>query len=72
MSILVWLIWELAVMMYPERFSEITNEALRCSNCTDKLCTQYCQKLRTPNNPDMQSIERLEEKIGETIENIKK
>ncbi len=72
MSILVWLIWELAVMMYPERFSEITNEALRCSNCTDKLCTQYCQKLRTPNNPNMQPIERLEEKIGETIENIKK
>ena len=72
MSILVWLIWELAVMMYPERFSEITNEALRCSNCTDKLCTQYCQKLRTPNNPDVQPIERLEQKIGGTIDNLKK
>lgn len=46
MAIAVWLIWELCVMMYPERFWEITNEALRCSECTDKLCTQYCRKLR--------------------------
>ena len=46
LAILAWLIWELCVMMYPERFWEITNVALRCSECTDKLCTQYCQKLR--------------------------
>ena len=46
MSILAWLVWELCVMMYPERFSEITNAALKCSECTDKLCTQYCQKCR--------------------------
>ena len=46
MSIVVWLVWELCVMMYPERFWEQTNAALRCSECTDKLCTQYCQKLR--------------------------
>lgn len=42
----VWVVWELCVMMYPERFWEKTNEALRCSECTDKLCTQYCRKLR--------------------------
>ncbi len=42
----VWVVWELCVMMYPERFWEHTNEALRCSECTDKLCTQYCRKLR--------------------------
>jgi len=46
LSFVVWLIWELCIMMYPERFSEITNLALRCSECTDKLCTQYCRKLR--------------------------
>ena len=46
MSVLAWLVWELAVMMYPERFWEMTNTALKCSECTDKLCTQYCQKLR--------------------------
>ena len=51
MAIGVWLVWELCVMMYPERFWEHSNESLRCANCTDKLCTQYCQKLRKDNNP---------------------
>ena len=46
MSFVVWLVWELCVMLYPERFWEMTNVALQCSECTDKLCTQYCQKLR--------------------------
>ena len=46
MSILVFIVWELCILLYPERFWEITNTALRCSECTDKLCTQYCQKLR--------------------------
>lgn len=41
-----WLVWELCVLIYPERFWEISNTALRCSECTDKLCTQYCKKLR--------------------------
>ncbi len=41
-----WAIWELCVMMFPERFWTKTNEALKCSQCTDKLCTQYCQKLK--------------------------
>ncbi len=46
MAILAWVVWELCVMIYPERFSEMTNSALKCSECTDKLCTQYCQKCR--------------------------
>ncbi len=46
MSIAAWLVWELCVMMYPERFWDHSNVALQCSQCTDKLCTQYCQKLR--------------------------
>ena len=46
LAFLVWLTWELCIMMYPERFWETTNLALRCSECTDKLCTQYCHKLR--------------------------
>ena len=45
-AIVCWMIWELCVLLYPERFWEWSNEALKCSNCTDKLCTQYCQKLR--------------------------
>ena len=45
-AVLAWLVWELCVMLYPERFWDRTNAALKCSECTDKLCTQYCQKLR--------------------------
>ena len=46
LSFAAWLVWELCIMMYPERFWHNTNAALKCSQCTDKLCTQYCQKLR--------------------------
>lgn len=46
LAFLAWLIWELCVMIYPERFWEMTNLSLKCCECTDKLCTQYCQKLR--------------------------
>ncbi len=46
MAFAVWGLWELCVMMYPERFWEHSNQALKCSECTDKLCTQYCRKLR--------------------------
>ncbi len=45
-ALIIILVWELSILMYPERFWEFSNDALKCSNCTDKLCTQYCQKLR--------------------------
>ena len=41
-----WLMWELCVFLRPERFWENSNMALKCSECTDKLCTQYCKKLK--------------------------
>ena len=46
MSLCNFAVWEACVLLYPERFCEMTNAALKCSECTDKLCTQYCQKLR--------------------------
>ncbi len=45
-AFIVWVMWEVCVMLYPERFWEQTNKSLKCSECTDKLCTQYCRKLR--------------------------
>ena len=45
-ALVVWGAWELSVLIHPERFSPQSNAALLCQNCTDKLCTQYCQKLR--------------------------
>ena len=44
---IAWFVWELCVFLYPERFWDRSNAALKCSECTDKLCTQYCRKLRT-------------------------
>ena len=35
--------WEVNFYRYPERFSENTNDYLRCSNCTEKLCTHKKQ-----------------------------
>lgn len=46
LSFVVWGLWEWSVWAHPERFWEDSNEALRCSQCTDKLCTQRCQKPR--------------------------
>ena len=46
MSMCVWLKWEIGIIRHPERFWWGSNAALDCSNCTDKLCTQYCQKLK--------------------------
>lgn len=46
MSVAVFLLWEAYTLLYPERFWDHSNAALQCVNCTDKLCTQYCRKLR--------------------------
>lgn len=46
MAFAAWLVWELSVIQHPERFWEMTNVSLTCAECTDKLCTQYCQKQR--------------------------
>ena len=46
LSWVAFLVWEVYVMMYPERFWDRSNKALRCSECTDKLCTQCCPKKR--------------------------
>jgi len=51
-SFIVWLIWEICVFTYPERFWENSNMNLRCSECTDKLCTQYCRKLKKEDKND--------------------
>ena len=45
-ALAIWVVWEVCVFTFPERFWENSNMALKCSECTDKLCTQYCRKLR--------------------------
>ena len=46
LSLIDLVVWELTIYLHPERFWEHSNLSLKCSECTDKLCTQYCQKLR--------------------------
>lgn len=43
MSIALMLRWEVTFYRYPERFSEETNEYLKCVNCTEKLCAHKKQ-----------------------------
>ena len=35
--------WEITFYKHPERFSENTNDYLRCANCSEKLCTHKKQ-----------------------------
>ena len=43
MSIILLVRWEITFYRFPERFSEKTNEYLRCENCTEKLCSHKKQ-----------------------------
>jgi hypothetical protein len=38
LSVALLVRWEITFFLHPERFSEKTNEYLRCKNCTEKLC----------------------------------
>lgn len=38
MAIIVLIQWEYAYIKHPERFYELTNEALKCKNCKNKIC----------------------------------
>lgn len=40
-ALVLFLIWEVSFVLHPERFCEDTNAALRCNNCSDKLCGQH-------------------------------
>ena len=43
LSIALLVRWEITFYRHPERFSEKTNDYLRCANCTEKLCAHKKQ-----------------------------
>lgn len=43
LSMILLVRWEITFFRHPERFSENTNDYLRCSNCTEKLCSHKRQ-----------------------------
>jgi hypothetical protein len=38
LALLLALVWEFALILHPERFSDETNACLSCKNCKEKLC----------------------------------
>jgi len=46
MAIVVLVAWEICILVHPERFWDRSNTTLRCSSCTDKLCTHLCGKCK--------------------------
>ena len=46
LSVALLIRWEITFYRYPERFSENTNDYLRCANCSEKLCMQKKQLKR--------------------------
>ena len=46
LSLLLLLRWEITFHLRPERFSETTNQSIRCQNCKEKLC-HHKKQIRT-------------------------
>ncbi len=46
LSVLLLIRWEITFYRHPERFSENTNEYIRCRNCPEKLCAHKKQLQR--------------------------
>ena len=72
--------WEITYKLHPERFSERTNESLRCKNCTEKLCKHKIQLqhyikahkdiLFERLEPVVEKLEPVLQKIEDQAENI--
>ena len=43
LSVALLIRWEVTFYLHPERFSEQTNDYLRCQNCSEKLCSHKKQ-----------------------------
>lgn len=43
LSVALLVRWEITFYRHPERFSEATNDYLRCANCSEKLCSHKKQ-----------------------------
>ena len=47
-ALAVFFVWEITFALHPERFWEGTNAALKCSNCTDRLCGERNCRVDVP------------------------
>ncbi len=37
-AIIIWAAWEISFLVFPERFTTLSNRSLKCSECRDRLC----------------------------------
>lgn len=64
LSVALLVRWEITFYLHPERFSEKTNDYLKCSNCPEKLCAHKKQ---------LQSLwKQIEKYSSERIKKLKK
>lgn len=59
LSVALLVRWEITFYKHPERFSEKTNEYLRCQNCTEKLCAHKKQLLSLWDSIEEYTAERI-------------
>ena len=59
MSLVLMIRWEVTFYRHPERFSEKTNDYLRCENCTEKLCVHKNQLHRLWKQIETYTAERI-------------
>jgi hypothetical protein len=59
LSIALLVRWEVTFYRHPERFSENTNDYLKCSNCTEKLCAHKRQLRGFWKDPEKYTSERM-------------
>ena len=58
LSVALLVRWEITFYRHPERFSENTNDYLKCSNCTEKLCAHKRQLHRLWKQIEVYTVER--------------
>ena len=58
-AVILLLRWEITFYRHPERFSEKTNDYLKCKNCTEKLCTHKKQLHSLWKDIEQQTTERI-------------
>ncbi len=59
LSVALLVRWEITFYLHPERFSENTNDYLKCSNCTEKLCTHKNQLKKLRKHIESYTAERI-------------
>ncbi|MDO5435016.1 MAG: hypothetical protein Q4G19_01455 [Clostridia bacterium] len=59
LSVALLIRWEITCFRHPERFSENTNDYLRCANCTEKLCTHKKQLMSLWQEAEAYTQERI-------------